>query len=102
MRYDFSRQYCERPASVKSLQNAATRLAGQSVQVRVLPLHDTDQTDTETDLSAGAPPAPTVRTERAARLEDVEDEFVKKAADIFGAQLVKVLPLSQSPDEPRG
>jgi DNA polymerase III subunit gamma/tau len=84
-RYDFSKQFCERPDALGRLESIASELTGQNVRITLVVSEDAaDVVDQEKKTANQAD------KKRVYKPED--DRFVANVMEAFGAQCVKVTP----------
>lgn len=78
--YSFLKSQCERPEVLGNLQKAVEKIVGQQTRVAFKLSEDRQ----------AKPQASPIVTQRQQLTLDDADDFVRKAADLFGGRLVKV------------
>jgi DNA polymerase-3 subunit gamma/tau len=89
-RYNFSKQYCEKPDALGRLEKIASSLTGQNVRITLVVSEDlADSVDQQKKAAT--------KEAKKRKYKPEEDTFVANVMEAFGAQCVKVTPLSSQP-----
>ncbi len=86
--YHFNKQFCERPEVRSRLEEVASELTGQKVQISLFVAEEEASMAVKADVGVAAKQRP---------LDAGDDEFVQKALDVFGASVERVVPFTNSP-----
>ncbi len=89
-RYNFGKSYCEKPDTLRRIEEIACRIAGQPVKLSLVLSEDEPAADSS-QVPAEAGRIGAKNNRRAYNPE--EDDFVFNVMNVFGAQVVKVEPL---------
>ena len=82
--YDFSKGFCERPEQIARFEKTLAEMTGQSIRVEFALTAD------EPGEPSAAPAARAVPLHQR-RLETMQNPLVRRAAELFGAQVVDVI-----------
>jgi hypothetical protein len=85
--YAFSKNYCERPETVKRIQGLARDLAGHPVALRY-------GCEAAGDSSAAPPPPTSIGGGRKSKESVATDPFVQQVSTLFGGTVVEVRPIA--------
>ncbi len=98
MSYDFSREYCEKSTNLKDIEETASKIAGNRVQVGILRVSEDSREASGTEVAEEPRPKPPAPT-RPGDPSEIQDGYVQQAIAVLQATVVKVQPLREASHE---
>lgn len=91
-KYTFQKDLCERPENLRRLEGILAEITGNIVKVEFVLLAG----ESVAAKSAAAPAKPAVN-QRQLLAEKTEDPLIRRATELFGAQILRIEPVAEPP-----
>src|SRR5262249_36863020 len=89
-RYNFSKTYCERPESLRRLEEVTSAIAGKPIRLQFRVVDEAESAPQKTDQNGK-------QNKTLRNSSEPDDPFVQQAKSIFDATIIKVEPIGSTP-----